>query len=45
MKKLEVGPGASSLRGAAEMKVALVIEKFSPAGGAERQCVYLARDS
>ena len=25
------------------MKVALVIEKFSPAGGAERQCVNLAR--
>lgn len=25
------------------MKVALVIEKFSPAGGAERQCVSLAR--
>ncbi len=24
------------------MKVALVIEKFSPAGGAERQCAYLA---
>ena len=25
------------------MKVALVIEKFSPAGGVERQCAYLAR--
>ena len=25
------------------MKVALVIEKFSPAGGAERQCVNFAR--
>ncbi|MBI3855736.1 MAG: glycosyltransferase family 4 protein [Planctomycetes bacterium] len=25
------------------MKVALVIEKFTPAGGAERQCAYLAR--
>ena len=25
------------------MKVALVIEKFSPAGGAERQCAYMAR--
>jgi UDP-glucose:(heptosyl)LPS alpha-1,3-glucosyltransferase len=25
------------------MKVALVIEKFSPSGGAERQCAYLAK--
>ncbi|HUR39381.1 MAG TPA: glycosyltransferase family 4 protein [Planctomycetota bacterium] len=25
------------------MKVAIVIEKFSPAGGAERQCAYLAK--
>jgi UDP-glucose:(heptosyl)LPS alpha-1,3-glucosyltransferase len=25
------------------VKVALVIEKFSPAGGAERQCAYMAR--
>jgi len=25
------------------MKVALIIEKFSPAGGAERQCAYLAK--
>jgi len=26
------------------MKVALVIEKFRPAGGAERQCAYLAKE-
>ncbi|HLY11864.1 MAG TPA: glycosyltransferase family 4 protein, partial [Planctomycetota bacterium] len=25
------------------MRIALVIEKFSPAGGAERQCAYMAR--